>query len=49
MKGLWCDAVQLQLTSISCMFDPHYGQQAQHDDANGSQDQRHLLFPLHTF
>jgi len=39
---------QLQLTSISCMLDPNYGQQAEHDDANGRQDQRHLLFPSNT-
>src|SRR5437899_12618267 len=44
MKGLWCDAVQLQITSISCTFDPNYDQQAQHDDTNGSQSQKHRSF-----
>src|ERR1700730_19426070 len=44
MKGLWCYAVQLQLMSVSCTFDPNYDQQAQHDDANGGQSQKHRRF-----
>src|SRR5882762_1583586 len=41
MKSLWCDAVQLQIMSVSFTFDPNYGQQARHDDANGSQSQQY--------
>ncbi len=43
-KSLGCDAVQLQLASVSCTFDPNYDQQAQQDDANGSQSQKHPSF-----
>ena len=44
MKGLWCDAVQLQFISVSSTFDPNHDQQAQHDDADGRQSQKHPGF-----
>ncbi len=44
MKGLWCDAVQLPFMSVSCAFDPNYHQQAQQDNADGRQSQKHPGF-----
>jgi hypothetical protein len=48
MKGLGGDALQFQLMPISCTFDPNYNQHEGHDDANGSQSQKHLSFSQHT-
>src|SRR6476646_11653525 len=48
MKCLGCDALQLQFIPISCTFDPNYNQHGGHDDANGSQSQKHHSFSQHT-
>ncbi len=42
MKRLRCDAVLINCTSVGCVFNPNYDEQAHHGDASNSQRQRHF-------
>src|SRR5713226_9851344 len=44
MEGLWCDAVLLHLTLVSCAFDLACDQQTQRRYAYSNQSQKHPRF-----